>query len=138
MTNQQIATHFARLADVMELRGDNLFKIRAYRRAAQTIDGYPRSIAALRDAGSLTEIDGIGSAIADKIGELLDTGRLSLLDRLEAELPAGVATLMQVPEIGPKSARALYDTLGIVSIEALAAAAEEQSALCNALRADDW
>ncbi|MCB0077190.1 MAG: DNA polymerase/3'-5' exonuclease PolX [Anaerolineales bacterium] len=124
MTNQQIATHFARLADVMELRGDNLFKIRAYRRAAQTIDGYPRSIAALRDAGSLTEIDGIGSAIADKIGELLDTGRLSLLDRLEAELPAGVATLMQVPEIGPKSARALYDTLGIDSIEALAAAAE--------------
>ena len=125
MTNQEIADYFRQLAEIMTLQGENVFKVRAYRRAAEVIAGYPRSIADLREEGDLTEIEGIGSAISAKIGEILDTGRLSLLDRLEAEIPAGVATLMRVPEIGPKSALAIYETLGIDSLDGLLAAAQD-------------
>ncbi len=123
LNNGQIAAFFEKLADLMQLRGDNVFKVRAYRRAAETIRGLPRDINQDYQRGTLKDIPGIGDAIADKIGEIIETGRLSLLDRLEAEVPAGVAQMMKVPEVGPKSAIAIYQTLGIDSVDALEEAA---------------
>lgn len=108
----------------MQLLGENRFKIRAYRRAAETIKGLPRDINLDYRAGKLTKISGIGKAIAEKISEIIETGRLEYLERLEAQIPAGVAALMKVPEVGPKSAMAIYNALGIQSLDELEAAAE--------------
>ena len=124
LNNSQIAEFFSKVADLMQLEGANHFKIRAYRRAAETIKGLPRDINLDYRAGKLKKIPGIGKAIAEKIGEIIETGRLEYLERLEAEIPAGVAELMKVPDVGPKSAMAIYNTLGIRSLDELEAAAE--------------
>ncbi len=123
LSNGEIALFFEKIADLMQLQGENAFKMRAYRRAAEAIRGLPRDIHEDYEQGTLKQISGIGDAIADKIGEIIQTGRLSLLDRLEAEVPAGVAEMMRVPEVGPKSALAIYKALGIASLDALEAAA---------------
>jgi DNA polymerase (family X) len=123
LNNGQIAAFFEKIADLMQLKGENPFKTRAYRRAAEAIRALPRDINVDYSEGTLKEIPGIGNAIADKITEIIETGRLAFLERLEAEFPAGVGTLMRVPEVGPKSALAIYNSLGIASIEELEAAA---------------
>jgi DNA polymerase (family X) len=123
LNNGQIAGFFEKIADLMQLKGENPFKTRAYRRAAEAIRALPRDINVDYSEGKLKEIPGIGDAIADKIAEIIETGRLAFLERLEAEFPAGVGTLMRVPEVGPKSAVAIYNSLGIASIEELEAAA---------------
>ncbi len=124
LNNSKMAEFFSKVADLMQLQGANHFKIRAYRRAAETIKGLPRDINLDYRAGKLKKIPGIGKAIAEKIGEIIETGRLEYLERLEAEIPAGVAELMKVPDVGPKSAMAIYNTLGIRSLDELEAAAE--------------
>lgn len=123
LTNGQIAAFFSQIADLMQLKGENSFKIRAYQRAAEAIRALPHDIHQDYQAGTLKDIPGIGDAIADKISEIIRTGRLAFLERLEAEFPAGVAEMMQVPEIGPKSAKAIYEALGIASLEDLEMAA---------------
>ncbi|MGH2541683.1 MAG: helix-hairpin-helix domain-containing protein, partial [Ardenticatenaceae bacterium] len=90
---------------------------------AETIKGLPRDINVDYRAGTLKQIHGIGDAIAAKIGEIIETGQLRLLQRLEAEVPAGVAEMMRVPEVGPKSAMIIYQTLGLEGIDRLEAAA---------------
>lgn len=87
MRNSAIAQVFRDMADLLELKGENPFKIRAYRRAASTIDTLPVELERLMDEGRLREIPGIGEAIAAKITELLTTGRLRAYDRLRAEFP---------------------------------------------------
>jgi DNA polymerase (family 10) len=123
LNNGQVAAFFDTIADLMQLQEENSFKIRAYRRAAETIRALPHDINTDYEEGTLREIPGIGDAIAAKISEIIETGRLGFLERLEGQIPAGVAAMMRVPEIGPKSARAIYKTLGIESLEALEAAA---------------
>ena len=123
-TNASAATSLRRLADLLEIRGDPIFRVNAYRRAADAIDRLPESLSAIRARGELRTIPGVGQAIASKIGDLLETGRLRQLDELEAEFPAGVAELLSVPEIGPRRAQLLYRHLGVDSIEALRAAIE--------------
>ena len=128
VTNADIAVAFEHVADLLEYRGDNAFRVRAYRTAARTIDGMVESVASVRSdpQRSLTDLEGIGTDLAVKIGSLLDTGRLPLLEELEREIPAVVFDLMRVPGLGPKKVKALVDALGIDSLAALEEACREE------------
>jgi DNA polymerase (family 10) len=123
--NAEIATAFDHLADLLEIEGANPFRVRAYRRAARTIEDLPRSAAEMLEAGEdLTELPGIGADLAGKIAEFVNTHRLAVLDEAKAELPAGLVEITGVPGIGPKRARLLYDKLRIRSLADLRKAAE--------------
>jgi len=121
LTNADIAAVFEHVADLLEYRGDNVFRVRAYRTAARTIDGMVESLASVRGDTTrrLTDLDGIGADLAGKIETLLDTGRLPLVADLEREVPAVVFDLMRVPGLGPKKVKALVDALGISSLAGL-------------------
>ncbi len=120
MDNRDIARVFTAIADLLDLKGDSPFKIRAYRVAAGAIADYPDE---LRDVvargGSLRDVPGIGEAIARKTEELLATGRLQYFETLKADAPPGVLDLMEVPGIGPRTAARLAGELGIASVEQL-------------------
>jgi DNA polymerase (family X) len=121
VTNAEIAATFEQVADLLEYQGGNVFRVRAYRNAARTIDGMVESLAAVRDdsSRSLTDLEGVGSDLAEKIGTLLDTGGLPLLTDLQKAVPAVVFQLMRVPGLGPKKVKLLVDQLGIDSLDAL-------------------
>ena len=121
MTNADIAATFEQIADLLEYQGSNVFRVRAYRNAARTIEGMVESLAAVRadSVRSLTDLEGIGSDLAEKIGTLLDTGELPLLADLRKAVPAVVFELMRVPGLGPKKVKLLVDQLGIDSLDAL-------------------
>lgn len=122
--NAEIATAFDHLADLLEIEDANPFRVRAYRRAARTIEDLPRSAAEMLAKGEdLTELPGIGADLAGKIGEFINTKHLAVLDEAMARLPPGLVELTNVPGIGPKRARALYDKLKIHSVADLKKAA---------------
>lgn len=125
MTNAQIADYFSKIGDLMELKGENVFKIRAYRRAAEAIQNLPKDVGTEYRAGTLKDIPSIGDAISEKIGEIIETGRLGFLEKLEAEVPKGLAELLQVPDLGAKKVMAIYNATGITSLDALESAARE-------------
>ncbi len=127
MTNADIAAAFEHVADLLEYRGDNVFRVRAYRTAARTIDSLVEPLASVRADATrrLTDLDGIGADLAGKIETLLDTGRLPMLEDLEREVPAVAFDLMRVPGLGPKKAKALVDALAIESLAALEDACRE-------------
>ena len=117
MTNIEIAKIFHELADLLELKGENQFKVRAYREASRTFKQLPREVAdMLRDGENVEEIPGIGEAIAKKITEMVDTGRLRLHDELRAEFPEGILDMLSIPGIGPKIAMRLHAELGVGSV----------------------
>jgi DNA polymerase (family 10) len=122
MTNPEIAATFRLLADLLSIRGESVYRVGAYRRAAESIGGLSESVQAIMKRGELEEIPGVGKDIAQKTAELLDTGTFTLLQEVEAQFPPGVASLLSVPGIGPKRARELYEGAGIDSVEALRAA----------------
>ena len=123
MNNQQIARVLAEIADVLEIREENPFKIRAYQRAAQTIRSLPEELSSLRQRGPLTAIAGIGKSIAEKIEELLDTGESRFHRELLAEFPPSLVELLRIPELGPKTVALLHRELEIDSVEELERAA---------------
>ena len=127
VTNADIAATFEQIADLLEYQGGNVFRVRAYRNAARTIGGMVESLAAVRDDSgrSLTDLDGVGGDLAEKIGTLLDTGGLPLLAELRKAVPAVVFELMRVPGLGPKKVKLLVDQLGIDSLDALEKACRE-------------
>ena len=124
MKNREIARIFSEIADIMEIKKDNIFKIRAYRKAALNLDGFNRDLAQLSHK-ELLEIPGVGADLAARIEEYLQTGTMALFEQLKREIPAGVFALLAIPDLGPKTARIIYDTLGITSIEELEQAALE-------------
>ena len=126
MTNAEIAGVFEEIADLLEFKGENAFRIRAYRNAARTVEGMVESLAGVRaDAGrKLTDIDGIGSDLATKIETLLDGLPLKMLEDLRKAVPASAFDIMRVPGLGPKKARLLVEQLGIDSLDALEAACQ--------------
>lgn len=128
VTNTEIAAVFDRIADLLEYQGGNVFRVRAYRNAAHTISGLVEPLATVRDddGRALTDLEGIGDDLAEKIEVLLDTGRLPLLEELKAQVPAAAFELMRVPGLGPKKVKQLVDTLGIDSLEALELACREK------------
>lgn len=126
MTNAQIAEKFELIADLLEITGENFFRVRAYRNAARTIRDLDRSLAtiAAADVKDLQKIDGIGKDLAEKISTLLETGEIPMLKELQAQVPESVLALMRIPGLGPKKAAVLHRELGINTLEQLRAACE--------------
>lgn len=122
--NSEIADMFEQLADLLEIREDNPFRIRAYRNAARVIRGHGRSMAELVDAGAdLAELPGIGADLAGKIATIVRTGKLPLLNQLRAKVPRPLVEMTRIEGLGPKRAKALYRALRIRSLEDLQRAA---------------
>ena len=121
--NREVAELLDRLADLLEIEGANPFRVRAYRNAARTVRDLPQSLAALVAEGKdLAELPGIGRDLAQKLVGIVRTGRFPALEEARSRVPAGLAELVELPGVGPKRARALYDELGITTVEELAAA----------------
>ncbi len=117
MTNHDIARALADIADHLEIRQENRFKVRAYRNAARGVRELTRSLDEMVRAGAdLTQLPDIGKDIAGRIIELVNTGRTERLEALEREMPATVLELMDLDGIGPKRARALFDTLNVSTL----------------------
>jgi len=125
LSNSDIASIFATVADMLELKGENIHRVLAYRRAAETVGSLPRSLRAVYEEGKLTELPYIGATLAEKIEELLTTGQLEFYNRLADEIPPGVVQMVKVPGLGPKRAAIFWKELGITSLEALKEAAEQ-------------
>ncbi len=122
--NRAIADRFATIADMLEIKGESIFRINAYRRSARAIESLTEDVASIAAREGLTDIPGIGKATAEKITEFLQTGTMKAYEELAASLPPGLPALMAVPEVGPKTALLLYQKLGITSIDDLEAAAK--------------
>jgi DNA polymerase (family X) len=123
MTNQQLADTFKLIADLLEIKGEVIYKILAYRRAADSLSNLGQDVNEIWKQGKLLEIDGVGKAIAEKIDELLSTGKLGFLEKLEGEVPPGLAGLLQVPDLGPKKVALFWKQLDITNVTDLEAAA---------------
>ena len=120
VSNKEIAELFEDMAVLLEMKGDSIFKIRAYQRAARTVGQLPFPVdQAVRDGMDLKSIPGIGDAISSKIQKLVATGKVATYERLKGELPDGVLTLMRVPGVGPKTAMLIAQELGATTIEAV-------------------
>ncbi|MAF53275.1 MAG: DNA polymerase III [Chloroflexi bacterium] len=125
MTNGEVAEVFERIAGLLEMKGEKSFTVRAYQRAARTINRLPSEAADMIARGEdLTAVPDIGRAIADKTAELVDTGRLDFLDRLLAEFPPGIPALMDVPGLGPKTTLRIWKELNVTDLDQLEAAIE--------------
>ena len=124
MTKEEIAGVLEQIATLLELKGENPFKIRAYTNAARAIETFGGNISNLQDEEALAKIPGIGKSIADKIKELVATGSLKYLEELRAEFPAAILQLFSISGLGAKKIKALYDKLHISSIEELREACE--------------
>ena len=123
--NLGIAKLFNEIADLLEIKDENVFKIRAYRRAAMNLESLTEEIEAVAGRRGLTEIAGIGKDLAAKIEQALETGGIEYLDELRKEIPRGVVELMEIPGVGPKTAKLLFETLHVDSVERLEALAQE-------------
>ena len=121
-----LAEQFDLLADLMELEGADSFRIGAYRKAAARIRETPSSVAQLALDGKAKLLQGIGKTIEGKIVEVVDDGEIHALTKRKAEVPAEVATFMRLPGLGPKTARRIWQELGITTVDGLKAAAEAQ------------
>ncbi|HSC95829.1 MAG TPA: DNA polymerase/3'-5' exonuclease PolX [Burkholderiales bacterium] len=122
--NADIATVFEEIADLLEIKQENPFRIRAYRNAARTVGELGRDLAALIGRGAeLPKLPGIGPDLAGKIKEICKSGTCALLERLHRELPQAITELLKIPGLGPKRVRQLYDALDIRTIEDLRRAA---------------
>src|SRR5436190_5978800 len=121
MDKDQVAEILISIGTLLELKGENPFKTRAYFNAARTIETSTESLAKLVSENRLGEIKGIGEALQKKIGELVTTGRLAYYDELKASVPPGLLAMLDIPGVGPKKIKVLYDELGIKSIEELEA-----------------
>lgn len=125
ITNSKISQIFYEIADILEIKGVQ-FKPRAYRRAAQTIETLPGDIKDIYDKGELQEIPGIGTSLASKIEEIIETGRLSYLEELREELPQGLRELVKIEGVGPKTAQKLHKKLEISNVDQLESAAKQE------------
>jgi DNA polymerase (family 10) len=127
MSNKELADIFALIAALLEIKGEIIYKTIAYRNAAESLTNFGRDVNDVWKQGgqkALLEIPGVGKAIAEKIDELLETGKLEFLEKLKKEVPAELATLLQIPDLGPKKVGMFYRELGITSIPQLKQAAE--------------
>ena len=123
MTNQEIAAVFRSLADLLELRDENPFKVRSYRAAAETIEDTATPLADLAAAGGvarLRDLPGIGAAISKKIVDLLETGTFKLYEEVKAEIPPTVLELLKIDGVGLKTVQLLFRQFHITNLDDLA------------------
>ena len=125
MARENLAEVLEEIAQLLELKAKNPFKIRAYRQSAETVRNCDGDIAELADKNELTGIKGIGDALRDNLHALASTGKLEFYEKLRAEFPPGLLELFDVQGLGPKKVKALYESLAIASVADLKAA-------CNA------
>lgn len=119
MRNTEIASLFNEIADFLEIKGENPFRVRAYRRAAQAMEGLTEDVAAVAAREGLQDIPGIGKDLAAKIREYLQRGAVDYLEGLRKEIPPGVVEMMGIHGVGPKTAKLLYERAGVASVERL-------------------
>jgi DNA polymerase (family 10) len=118
--NAEIAAMFDQAAELLEIQGENQFRVRAYRRAARTIEGLPQSVRSLLSAGKdLAELPGIGKDLAGKIADIVQTGHFALLDSLRKKLPGELGEIAALPGLGPKRVKLLYDKLKVRTLNDL-------------------
>jgi DNA polymerase (family 10) len=122
MKNQQIAKIFNELAQLLELKGESIFRIRAYRRAAQNIADFSKDVAMCTEE-ELMQLPGIGKDLAGKIKEYCETGKVAKHDEMIKDIPSGVLDMSRIPGVGPKTAKMLYEQVKIRSIDELEAMA---------------
>jgi len=121
--NAEVARLLVRLADLLEIEGADAFRVRAYRNGARVVEDLPREVASMLEKGeALTELPGIGEALAKKIHEIVETGRLRALEEVEARVPPSLADLATIQGLGPKRVKILYEKLGVRTFEDLAKA----------------
>ena len=124
MNNQEIAQLLTEIADLLDIKGENPFRIRSYRNGARTVGDLAEDLTGLvGEEKDLTEIPGIGASLAEKIREIVKTGKLKFLDDLKKQLPPGLPELLKLQGIGPKKVKLFYDEAGVDSIDSLARAA---------------
>ncbi|MGM0452661.1 MAG: DNA polymerase/3'-5' exonuclease PolX [Thermodesulfobacteriota bacterium] len=123
--NNEIRDILENMADMLEIDGENPFRVRAYREAARMIDGMSEQVEKMvKDGRELTEYRGIGKDLAGKIAEIVETGTLKQLEDLKQKIPASLLELLRIPELGPKRIAAIYKELGVTGIDDLKQAAE--------------
>lgn len=123
MTNAEIAGILRRHADLMEIAGENRFRINAYRRASDAVKRHPNPVG---DEAKLTDIEGVGAGIAAVIGEILETGQYQEFEELQELLPGSLLTMLDIPGLGAKRVERFYKELNITSVEELERAAEAE------------
>jgi len=125
LTNGDLARIFHEIGDILELKGELVFKTVAYHRAADAIGRSPVDVVSAYRSGKPPDIPGVGKAINDKILELATTGHMAYYDRLRAEVPASLVALLGIPGLGPKTVRQINAELGVLTVEDLRKAAED-------------
>jgi DNA polymerase (family 10) len=125
LENIDVARIFDEIADILELKDDNRFRIRSYRRAARVVRDMPDDVKSLSEAGQLTSIQGIGSSLAEKIEEILKTGTCKYCEELRQDPVHGLTALLSIPGVGARLARKLNKEIGISGVDELEQAARE-------------
>ncbi|WP_456456841.1 DNA polymerase/3'-5' exonuclease PolX [Thermovibrio sp.] len=125
MKNKELAEIFDKWADILEFMGDNPYHIRAYRNAARLIRDLSEDIELLAKEGKLSQLPGIGQRLQAKILEFLRTGKISEFEKLKSQVPDTIFTLLEIPGVGPKTVKLLYEKLGVRSLEDLKRAIEK-------------
>ncbi|MGA2266383.1 MAG: DNA polymerase/3'-5' exonuclease PolX [Phycisphaerae bacterium] len=129
MKNQELANIFSQMADLMEILGEDPFRVASYRRAGRVLEDLAEPIEEIAAAGKLEELEGIGKSTAAKINQYLSTGRIQAHQELLAKVPPGVAAMLAIPGLGPKTAAKLWKQGGIQTVEQLKAALADPTKL---------
>jgi len=125
MKNLELSRIFDQIAKMLNIKGENPFKVRAYEKITLVLENLPIDIETIYHQGGLNNIPGVGAGIAKKIEEFLTTGKLEYYEKLKETIPAGVIELLDIPEVGPKTAKLLYEKLEVDNIEKLERAVKE-------------
>jgi len=125
MDKEQVAEILAEIGTLLELKGENPFKTRAYVNAARTIEGLSEPLSKIVAENRLGEIKGVGEALTQKITELVTTGRLQYYEDLKASIPPGLVAMLDIPGLGPKKIKALHDELGLETVVQLEQACKD-------------
>jgi len=125
MDKEQVAEILVNIGTLLELKGENPFKTRAYLNAARAIETTNESLGTLVAENRLGEIKGVGEALQKKITELVTTGKLAYYEELKASVPPGLVAMLEIPGLGPKKVKALHDELGIESVDQLESACKD-------------
>src|SRR2546423_11806760 len=119
MRNIEIAALFNRIADLLQIQGANPFRVRAYQRAAASLEGLTDNIEAIVTRGAAREIPGIGEDLAAKIAEYVATNRIAFYEQLKTEIPLGLLQIVTIPSVGPKTAKRIYDRFHVKDVDQL-------------------
>ncbi len=126
LTNQEVAKLFNNIAGLLEIKGENRFKVLAYRKAADNINHLGQDLYGLWESGqNLKDIEGIGQAIADKIDELFSTGKLGFWEKLITRIPESLTEVLDIPDVGPKLAKLMWEELGLITVAQVKEAAQQ-------------